>query len=134
NQFDVVLTAKLSDKVNVAYNGTLNKSKTQTAEMYADAKAWGGSAFYINYDPLEKFGITLRSEIFNDKNQLAALGSAAYGSSIFANTISGNIRLGSFTIIPELRLESANKNIFYAKDGSEKGSASNFLLAAYYKF
>jgi hypothetical protein len=120
--------------VNVAYNGTLNKSKTQTAEMYADAKTWGGSAFYINYDPFEKFGITLRSEIFNDKNQLAALGSAAYGSSIFANTISGNIRLGSFTIIPELRLESANKNIFYAKDGSEKGSASNFLLAAYYKF
>lgn len=134
NQFDVVFTAKLSDKVNVAYNGTLNNSKTQTAEMYADAKAWGGSAFYINYDPFEKFGITLRSEIFNDKNQLAALGSAAYGSSIFANTISGNIRLGSFTIIPELRLESANKNIFYTKDGSEKGSASNFLLAAYYKF
>ena len=133
-QYDVVLTAKFSDKFNVAYNGTLNSSKTQKKLIYADAAAWGGSAFYFNYDPVKNFGLTLRSEIFNDKNQLAALGTAPFGSSIFANTLSGNIKLGPITIIPELKLESAKKAVFYNKDGDGKTNASSFLLAAYYKF
>jgi hypothetical protein len=133
-QFDVVLTAKLSDKFNVAYNGTLNSSKTQQKLIYADASAWGGSAFYFNYDPVKNFGVTLRSEIFNDKNKLAALSSAPFGSSIFANTISGNVKLGPVTIVPELRFESANKAVFFNKDGNGKSNSSSLLVAAYYKF
>ena len=134
NQFDVVLTAKLNDKFNMAYNGTINSSKQQVNNVYGDASTWGGSAFYFNYDPLKKFGVTLRSEIFNDKNQLAALGTASSGASIYANTISGNIRLGSFTIVPELRLESARNKVFFDKDGTAKSSGASALLAAYYKF
>lgn len=133
-QYDVVLTAKFSDKFNLAYNGTLNSSKAQQKSIYADASTWGGSAFYFNYDPLKNFGVTLRSEIFNDKNKLAALGSAPFGSSIFANTISGNIKVGPVTLVPELRFESAQKAVFFNKDGDGKSSASSFLLAAYYKF
>ncbi len=133
NQFDIVFTAKLNDKFNVAYNGTVNSSKLQKNNSYAEAKSWGGSAVYLNYDPTSKFGLTLRSEIFNDKNQLSALGSAKSGSSIFANTISGNIKLGHFTIVPELRLESAKEAIFFGKNDMEMKNASSFLLAAYYK-
>ena len=133
-QYDVVLTAKFSDKFNVAYNGTLNSSKTQQKSIYADASTWGGSAFYFNYDPLKNLGVTLRSEIFNDKNKLVALASAPFGSSIFANTISGNIKVGPVTLVPELRFESAPKTVFFNKDGDGKSSASSFLLAAYYKF
>ena len=102
--------------------------------MYGNASSWSGIATYLNFDPIEKFGITLRSEIFNDKNQLAALGAAKSGASIFANTISGNIKLGGFTIVPELRLESAGENIYFSKSGSGASSATSFLLAAYYKF
>jgi len=133
NQFDIVFTAKLNDRFNVAYNGTVNSSKLQKKNSYAEAKSWGGSAVYLNYDPAAKFGLTLRSEIFNDKNQLSALGSAKSGSSIFANTISGNIKLGHFTIVPELRLESAKEAIFFGKNEMEMKNASSFLLAAYYK-
>ena len=134
NQYDVVITAKLNDKFNMAYNGTINSSKQQVNNVYADASTWGGSAFYFNYDPLKKFGVTLRSEIFNDKNQLAALGSAISGASILANTISGNIRLGAFTIVPELRYESAKNRVFFEKDGTAKSTEASVLLAAYYKF
>jgi hypothetical protein len=62
------------------------------------------------------------------------LGAAASGASIFANTISANIKLKSFTIVPELRLESAGENVFYSKAGTGARSATSFLLAAYYKF
>jgi hypothetical protein len=134
NQFDIVFTAKLSDKFNLAYNGTINGSSLQKNNKYEDAKSWGGTAIYLNYDPTAKLGITLRTEIFNDKNQLSALASAKYGSSIFANTISGNIKLGHFTIVPELRLETAKEAIFFGKNDMEMKNASSFLLAAYYKF
>lgn len=134
DQFDLVLTAKLSDKFNIGLNGTVCNIKTQSRNVYGDGSAWSGIATYLNFDPVEKFGITLRSEIFNDKNQLAALGAAKSGASIFANTISGNIKFGKFTLVPELRLESARENVFYSKTGTAKGSASSFLLAAYYKF
>ncbi len=134
NQFDLVMTAKLSEKFNIGLNGTVCNIKTQSRNVYGDAASWSGIATYLNFDPVEKFGITLRSEIFNDKNQLAALGAAKTGASIFANTISGNIKLGGFTIVPELRLESAGANVFFSKTGTAKGSASSFLLAAYYKF
>jgi hypothetical protein len=134
SQFDMVLTAKLSDKFNIGLNGTVCNIKTQKRNVYGDAASWSGIATYLNFDPIEKFGITLRSEIFNDKNQLAALGAAKSGASIFANTISGNIKLGGFTIVPELRLESAGENVFFTKSGTATGSATSFLLAAYYKF
>jgi hypothetical protein len=134
NQFDIVFTAKLSNKFNVAYNGTINSSSLQNNNKYQDAKSWGGTAVYLNYDPTSKLGITLRTEIFNDKNQLSALAAAKYGSSIFANTISGNVKLGHFTIVPELRFESAKEAIFFGKNDVEMKNASSFVLAAYYKF
>ncbi len=134
NQFDLVLTAKLSDLFNIGVNGTVCNIKTQSRNVYGDASSWSGIATYLNFDPVEKFGITLRSEIFNDKNQLAALGTAASGASIFANTLSANIKLKGFTIVPELRLESAGENIYYSKAGTGARSATSFLVAAYYKF
>jgi hypothetical protein len=131
SQYDVVFTAKLSDKFNLAYNGTLNKTKQQSGS----SANWGGSAFYLNFDPLEKLGLTLRSEIFNDKNKLAALASAPFGTSIFANTVSINLKAAKgLTIVPELRLESAGKKVFLDKGGLGSSGASSFVLAAYYKF
>jgi hypothetical protein len=132
-QIDLVVTAKINDEFGIGFNGTINSIKLQTNNKYADASSWSGAAVYLNYDPVEKLGLTLRSEIFNDKNQLAALGSALSGTSILANTLSGNIKLGKFTIIPELRYETAGKNIYFAKDGASKSSDVSFLIGAYFK-
>lgn len=133
-QFDVVFTAKLSDQFNIGYNGTVNTTKFQTKGTYESGKSWSGSAVYLNYDPAKKFGITLRSELFGDKNQLSALSTAAAGGTIFANTISGNVKLGGLTLIPEIRLESSGSKVFIDKNGAAASSSGSFLLAAVYKF
>lgn len=133
-QFDVVFTAKINNQFNLGYNGTINSTSAKTSGTYGDASSWSGSALYLNYDPAKKFGITLRSEVFGDKNQLSALGTAASGGNIFANTISGNIKLGGLTIIPELRFESSNNKVFFNKDGAATQSNGSFLLALAYKF
>ena len=135
NQFDVVVTAKVSDKFSLGYNGTVNTTKFQVDDKYdTDAKAWWGSAVYLNLDPTEKFGLTLRSEYFSDKNQLVAMSLAPVGAAIFANTLSANFRIGGLTIIPELRFETSSKDVFYDKEGGAKSGNVSGLLAAVYKF
>jgi Putative beta-barrel porin-2, OmpL-like. bbp2 len=135
NQFDVVVTAKVSDKFSLGYNGTVNTTKFQIDDKYdTDAQAWWGSAAYLNFDPTEKFGLTWRSEYFSDKNQLVAMSLAPEGAAIFANTISANFRIHGLTIIPEFRFETSGKDVFYDKEGGPKSGNASVLLAAVYKF
>lgn len=133
NQIDLVVTAKINDEFGIGFNGTVNNIQLQSNNNYEAASSWSGAAVYFNYDPVEKLGLTLRSEVFNDKNQLAALGSALTGTSILANTLSANIKVGKFTLIPEMRYETAGKNIYFAKDGASKKSDMSFLIGAYFK-
>jgi|KBSMisStaDraftv2_1062788.scaffolds.fasta_scaffold100447_2 hypothetical protein len=135
NQYDVVLTGKVNDKFSIGYNGTLNSTKYQVNDKYdTDAKTWWGSAVYFNIDPSDKFGITLRSEYFSDKNQLVAMSLAPEGANIFANTLSFNCKAGPLTIVPELRFETANNKVYFNKDGGSVSSNTSALIAAYYKF
>jgi hypothetical protein len=137
NQFDMVLTAKTSDKFSVGFNGTFQKTKSETQvarSLKTTAKDWWGSAVYLNFDPSAKLGFTLRSEYFSDKEQITALSSAAEGAAIFANTLSMNIKAGPLTFIPELRFETASEDVFYDKEGGPKGGNVSALFAAIYKF
>jgi hypothetical protein len=58
---------------------------------------------------------------------------APYGATILANTLSFNIKAGPLTFIPELRVESASKNVFVTKTGTSSSTGSA-LIAAIYKF
>jgi hypothetical protein len=133
-QFDVVITGKISNKFNIAYNGTVNNTFTQAKNKYAtSALTWWGSAVYLNYDPSDKVGITLRTEYFSDKKQLVAMSLAPYGATILANTLSLNLKAGPLTFVPEIRFESASKNVFVTKNGTSSSNGSA-LVAAIYKF
>lgn len=137
HQIDLVATAKISSKLNIGYNATYQYTRsvtTSSIKANESSKGWWGSALYLNADLSENTGLTLRSEIFNDKHQLTALQSAPYGASIFANTLSGHFKKGSLTIIPEFRFESSKKQVFYSKNGESTSSASSILLAAIYSF
>lgn len=132
-QFDLVVLGTVTDKFSVGYNGTVASGTAKVNGKFADAQSWWGSAIYLNVDPTAKFGLTLRSELFSDKKMLlvpAALG----GGTVFANTLSGNIRLGSLTLIPEIRLENGSKSVFFDSDGETTKSAVSALVAAVYKF
>lgn len=133
-QVDLVVTSKVSNKVNLAFNGTVsNMNAYMGKEAFDGYKSWWGSAAYLNYDPTNKLGFTLRGEYFSDKNGLKYGGLTGSGS-IFATTLSAQIKADNLTIIPEFRLDAANKTIFTKADGSATKSAANLLVAAVYQF
>lgn len=126
NQFDLVLNGILSDKFNINYDGTI-----QTIKSGGISKSWSSNALYLNYDPSSKLGFTLRGEYFDDKKSAT---SGAFGTSIFATTLSANLKIDNLTIIPELRLDNANTAFFTKSSGAGTKSTGTFLLAAVYRF
>jgi hypothetical protein len=133
-QVDLVVTSKVSNKVNLAFNGTVSNMKRYMGKDEFDGnKKWWGSAAYINFDPTEKLGFTLRGEYFSDKNGLKYGGLSGNGS-IFATTFSAQLRADHLIVIPEFRVDAASKSIFSKADGSETKTAANFLVAAIYQF
>ncbi|MDB5192185.1 MAG: porin [Segetibacter sp.] len=134
-QVDLVLTQTVSDKFSIGYNGTVAMFKMEPKGKISTATQWWGSAAYLNYDPVPKLGLTLRSEYFSDEDMSTGVfSSAAKGGKIFANTLSANIRISALTIIPELRYENATEEAFTKSSGQATKSAGSFLLAAVYKF
>jgi hypothetical protein len=134
SQFDAVVTAKISDKFNIGFNGTVSSTQYWDGAKNMDGKSWWGSALYLNLDPKPWFGLTLRGEYFNDDNQLKMFAYAPEGGNIFATTLSANFKAGGFIFIPEFRMDNASQEIFVDKDGAGKKSASNFLISAIYSF
>jgi hypothetical protein len=133
-QFDLVLTSKVSNKFNLAFNGTVsNMNMYQGKNEFAGNKSWWGAAVYANYDPTEKLGFTLRLENFSDKNGLKYAGLAGDGG-IFATTLSAQLKAGNLIVIPEFRVDAANKAIFTKGDGASTKTTANALVAAVYQF
>jgi Putative beta-barrel porin-2, OmpL-like. bbp2 len=128
-QVDLVLMAAVSDKFGINYDGTVQSRKSGTTS----ANSWSSNAFYFNYDPTSTFGLTLRGEFLSDQKNLLPLGSTG-AETIFIPTLSANFKIDNLTIIPEFRLDNAKTNIFEKSDGTATKSASQFILAATYKF
>lgn len=130
NQFDLVLTSKISSQFSVGFNGTVNSSKFWVNKKYTDAMSWWGSALYLNFDPTSVFGLTLRGEYFSDKDGIK-LPAAGH---VFATTLSANFKVDNLIFIPEFRVDNSNKLNFVDKNGAGKKSAASFILAAIYAF
>ena len=134
NQFDVVITSKLSDKFSLGYNGTVSTVQKWDGEKNLGGKSWWGSAIYLNVDPTSKFGLTLRSEYFSDKNELKIYTGTLSGAKVLANTLSANFKVDNLTIIPEFRIDHSSEQIFVKSDATPTKTAANVLLAAVYSF
>lgn len=134
SQFDAVITAKVNDKLSFGFNGTVNSTKAWDGAKNIAGKSWWGSALYVNLDPKPWFGLTLRSELFSDKNQLKVYAAAPEGGNILATTLSANFKVDGFIFIPEFRIDKGSKNVFVDKDGAATKSAGSFLMAVIYSF
>lgn len=119
SQFEIILNGAISSSVSINYDGT---------KVWKQANTWSSNALYINYDPNTKLGFTVRSEYFNDENNLVGV-----GTSIFQNTLSANLHFYKWTIIPEIRLDNSNNKIFINSNNNLNQYAGNFIIAAVYK-
>ncbi len=134
-QIDLVITSKLSDKFNIAYNGTLYSThKYLGNKEFVDYKSCWGSAIYLNFDPATHFGLTLREEYFNDANHVKIFSALGNGGNMLATTLSANFKLDHFIFIPEVRLDHASRAIFMDKDNQPTKKVANILFAAVYQF
>ena len=120
SQFDLVLNGVVSNQVGINYDVTIAN---------IGGNNWTSNAVYLNYDPNAKFGLTLRSEYFNDTKNAVGV-----GTSIFQNTLSANIHFSKLTLIPEIRFDNAKDKIFFNNNNNLNQYAGNFLIAAVYKF
>ena len=136
-QLDLVATYAFTDKFSLGLNSTVANIQQKTAESdgFGAASHWWGSALYVNVNPSSWLGLTLRSEYFSDKKQLNIYAAQPVGGSVLANTLSLNLSKDHLTLIPEIRVDYANKDAFFeAKDGLGSKQAISFLCAAIYKF
>ena len=129
HQYDFVLTARTSTFFSLGFNGSVNKSSL-ASEKYASSHCWWGSALYLNIDPKSWYGLTLRTEYFNDEKDTRLPTPA----SVLATTLSANFKIDGFTFIPEFRLENSNTPIYLHHDGAPTRTAASFLFAAVYSF
>jgi hypothetical protein len=129
-QIDAVLTGAITDKFSIGYNGTVQSQKAKDSlGKYGETDSWWGSALYFNVDPSPKFGLTLRTEYFNDKKSVLG-----FDGNIFATTLSANLKAGPLVFIPELRLENSNNELYVKESGEGTKSTFTALFAAVYRF
>ena len=129
HQYELILTDKFNNLFSVNFDGSANVS-SMAAEKYSYTRTWYSAALYLNADPKSWLGFTLRTEYFNDPDgrHLPA------PSAVFATTLSANLKVHGFTLIPEFRIDNATGPIFFHHDDSPAYTAANFLMAAVYSF
>ena len=104
-----------------------------------NAGGFSGVALYPQLSLSDAVSVGLRYEYFNLKeNDLegGGIGGNLAGESVNAFTITGNLKAGPLTVMPEFRLDSGS-NDFFVKDAAgvdPASSASQFLIAAVYAF
>ena len=128
NHIDLVVIGTVTDKFSIGYNGTMQSRKPSGGS----SASWWGSALYFNVDPTSKFGLTLRGEYFDDHKNVLQLGTGL--GKIFAATLSAQIKVDKLTIIPEVRFDNADQEIFSKNDGTGTKGTGTLLLAAVYTF
>lgn len=129
NQIGLTLLAPVTSKFGLG----LDAAYKTVDPVGSDNVSWFGSALYVNIDPTDKFGITLRGEHFADDD-----GVAGFGTGITAGTLSFNFKpVPGIMIVPEFRLDAARDAIYFKNSdllAPSQKSTGSFVLAAVVSF
>ncbi len=125
-EFDLTATYQLNDKLMFGLNAASYDSKNDETKG-----KFSGVAGYANYAFTDAFALGARFEQFTDDN-LGILG--ADKSSVSSFTFSANVGSGPLKLIPEIRFDSAEQDIFLDANSEATKSATQFLVAAVYAF
>jgi hypothetical protein len=129
NAFNLTAFYAVTPKFNIVSNSSLKLSQSRSTDKWSSANKWWGSVLYLNVDPVNWLGLTLRGEYFNDEESLAG-----FGGNIFESTLSANFRINNLTIIPEFRIDNASNDIFFEHDGTATKSTGTFVMGVTYHF
>lgn len=132
DQLDLVMTYKLSDHFSLVNDGAYSFYKMPDKST----AGWWANALYINASFSDAFGITFRTEYFNDKDGLKVFTnpvSFPNGGSIWSFTLSGNYKIQALTLIPEVRLDHASADLF-TKSSTGTQNSPSILVAIVYSF
>lgn len=130
NQFDLVATIKPSSKFSIGYNGTVKMAKDKSISN-ANGYSWWGSALYVNVDPTDKFGFTVRGEYFSDKHNVTGY----FGTDMYELTATLNIKpMAGLIIMPEIRLDGSKDSYFVKRNLDATKTTVSLLMAAVYSF
>jgi len=111
---------------------------TGVEDLSGDASSFFGVAIYPKVNISENFALAARAEYFMVKNgHLGAFGLDNNGDgSVIELTLSGNLKAGGFTFIPEFRIDTTSEDSFFKKDSPGVGKAlmPSLTFAAVYAF
>jgi hypothetical protein len=121
---DLTTAYQITDKFKLGLNAA-------DWEAPDDAGGYSGVALYPSFGITNSFAIGARGEYFKYKDV-----GGVEGESITAVTLSGNLKSGGLTFIPEVRFDSSKTDTFgfLKENGSPTKSASQFSLAIVYAF
>lgn len=143
-QADLTLGYDLSDAFSIGFNTSYQTVAVGEAftpggdveDLDGDASSFFGFAVYPKVTLSETFALGLRAEYFSVKNyHLGIFGLDDNGDgNVMEFTLSGNIKAGDLTFIPEFRIDMTSEDSFVNLDGEAKKMMPSFNLAAVYKF
>lgn len=129
--YDLTTSYQVSKSFKVGVNAA-----DFTAGLGAKEIGFSGGALYLQNAFTPGFGLGLRTEYFmaKKKNAPILVSGVPADESVVAFTLSGNLKAGGLTFIPEVRLDNGSTTQFFKEKGSATKSASQFSLAAVYAF
>ena len=129
-EFDLTTSYQVTESFKVGLNAA-DFSKSD-----AEDGGFTGAALYLQNFFTSNIGLGVRGEYFKAKSGATALSFAGVvpDESVFAVTLSANLKAGGLTFIPEVRLDNGSADMFFKSNGSATKSAAQFSLAAVYAF
>ncbi len=127
---DLTTSYQISETFKLGFNAADFKKKVDAEGGYS------GAALYLQNSFTKGFGLGVRGEYFSSKSGKngLTLSGVVPGQSVVAFTLSGNLKAGGLTFIPEIRFDNGSVNQFLKENGTATKSASQFSLAAVYAF
>lgn len=131
HHFDFIYKKSLNNRLGLGYNGTVRLMQTNTHKIHN----WYGNAIYLDYTFIkETLSLHTRIEQFQDNDHYILTPNDKV-KQVLAFTLSANLKLGQFIIIPEYRVDKAD-GLGYFSDASNNyvKSVQSWLIAGIYRF
>ena len=139
-QVDLTTGYDLTDTFYLGFNATYNTTSYADGSTYDDTGFYG-VALYAQVALSDTFSLGLRPEYFSEFGEFGAIDQIDNpdfyddgDANVFAATLSGNVKIGELTLIPEFRVDTASEDAFFDRDLESQKSLGSFVLAAVYSF